>query len=442
MYTLIIEDITGKTPPKEYSFEQGSYTIGRVEGNDIILPSSSVSRTHARIFVSNGRCYIDDLGSANGITIDGAPVTSRQEVQNNSKIRIGEFTLYLEQRQTVDGGQDVLRTQIVSSGQSGYKLVRVGDAFAGEEFALTEQVNTIGRTEDNYILLSDSSISRNHAQIHNSGITYKLVDLGSSNGTRVNGKPIKGEVLLQSDDEIKFGNISFVFVPASKHVDLKLYARQSRTDKKLIGILAACVGLLLVLIIVVVLVLTNNKEKKESEAQSLIEQQEAYAELQNKLKAAQTYIKEKHYSQAEPIVKELLSKWPDDANVHKLQEIIENENKYDSFIKEGDKLADAKEYQKAIEFYKQIPEDSGWYKRARKSIDEAQNMRNKEIYTSSKSDCTMAPAVSCIESMCEVALELKGSKINETKRFMESLVKTKGEVGEAAKRCLNDLDAM
>src|SRR5690606_3923391 len=191
MFTLIIEDRTGNIAD-EVSFDSGSYTIGRVEGNDIILPSNAVSRTHARIFVSQGRCYIDDLGSANGVIVDGEPLTTRRELRNAAQIRIGDYTLYLEHRnRAAEAAQDVLRTHVVADDASLFKLVRVGDMFAGEEFSLTEVVNTVGRTDDNFILLSDPSISRNHGQVVNEGMTFKVVDLGSSNGTRVNGKIIK-----------------------------------------------------------------------------------------------------------------------------------------------------------------------------------------------------------------------------------------------------------
>ena len=192
MYTLIIEDRHGRSAA-EISFDQGSYTIGRVDGNDVVLPSNSVSRTHARIFVSNNKCYVDDLGSANGVHVNGTKIQARTEIKNGYKIRIGEYTLYLEYKDQNDmsnAGQDVLKTQIVSGGQSGYKIVRVADQFAGEEFMLSEASNTIGRTEENYILLSDSSISRNHAKIINQNLNYSVIDLGSSNGKFVNNKLI------------------------------------------------------------------------------------------------------------------------------------------------------------------------------------------------------------------------------------------------------------
>ena len=146
--------------------------------------------------------------------VDGALIQDKTEIKNGSKIRIGEYTLYLEYKdqKEMNAGQDVLKTQIVSGNESGYKLVRVGDKFAGEEFMLTEASNSIGRTEDNYILLTEDSISRNHAKIVNVNLNYFVVDLGSSNGTFVNNKKIQGQVPLHGGDLIRFGSdVSFVF---------------------------------------------------------------------------------------------------------------------------------------------------------------------------------------------------------------------------------------
>ncbi|MFW5967111.1 MAG: FHA domain-containing protein, partial [Persicimonas sp.] len=61
MYTLTIEDSNGQVA-EQFSFDHGSYVIGRLDTCDIVLPSTSVSREHARIFVENDRCFVEDLG--------------------------------------------------------------------------------------------------------------------------------------------------------------------------------------------------------------------------------------------------------------------------------------------------------------------------------------------------------------------------------------------
>ncbi|MGB7069862.1 MAG: FHA domain-containing protein, partial [Pyrinomonadaceae bacterium] len=68
-----------------------------------------------------------------------------------------------------------------------------------------------GRTPDNDISFpDDSNVSRFHAEIERRGDDFWLIDLGSTNGTLLNDKPMKGESLLKEDDRIAFGGSSEV----------------------------------------------------------------------------------------------------------------------------------------------------------------------------------------------------------------------------------------
>jgi FHA domain len=69
---------------------------------------------------------------------------------------------------------------------------------------LADEAITIGRGPDNTIVVTDPSISTHHAQLLLEGDTYRLKDLDSTNGTRVNGKPVT-ETVLRFDDRIRFG---------------------------------------------------------------------------------------------------------------------------------------------------------------------------------------------------------------------------------------------
>jgi pSer/pThr/pTyr-binding forkhead associated (FHA) protein len=81
---------------------------------------------------------------------------------------------------------------------------------AGMVHELTEGVSMIGRAPDNTIVIYDPSVSGRHAQLELSGESYRLKDLGSTNGTRVNGIPTT-ETLLRIDDRIRFGAVEARF---------------------------------------------------------------------------------------------------------------------------------------------------------------------------------------------------------------------------------------
>ena len=75
---------------------------------------------------------------------------------------------------------------------------------SGLTYELVENLVTIGRGPDNAIVINDPSVSARHAQLQLAGETYRLKDLGSTNGTQVNGKPVT-ETLLSFDDRVRFG---------------------------------------------------------------------------------------------------------------------------------------------------------------------------------------------------------------------------------------------
>lgn len=246
MFTLTIEDSNGQMA-NQFSFDHGSYVIGRLEDCDIVLPSTSVSRQHARVFVESGRCFIEDMGSANGVIVDGQRVLGKRDLGTASQIRVGDFYLYLEFKRAQQlANQNVLSTLFISSGGDHHKLVRINDAFAGEEFSLSESLNSIGRTDENFILLSDVSISRQHAQIDRIGDHYSVVDLGSSNGTLLNGKAIRNRQPLQSGDIVQFGNLRFVFLPGDTRIDPREYSQPTKKKSSNMMLITSLVILLLV----------------------------------------------------------------------------------------------------------------------------------------------------------------------------------------------------
>ncbi len=74
------------------------------------------------------------------------------------------------------------------------------------EVELSKPVTSIGRTSENDVAFTgDSNVSRSHAEIELRDGLYFLIDPGSSNGTTVNGEPVKGEVQLADGDKIVFG---------------------------------------------------------------------------------------------------------------------------------------------------------------------------------------------------------------------------------------------
>lgn len=79
-----------------------------------------------------------------------------------------------------------------------------------DRYVLGERVVVLGRLPECDITLTDTNVSRRHAEIRPHGDGFALVDLGSTNGCRVNGQRITQRV-LNDGDELSFGNTRMIF---------------------------------------------------------------------------------------------------------------------------------------------------------------------------------------------------------------------------------------
>lgn len=84
-----------------------------------------------------------------------------------------------------------------------------------QQIELNQARITVGRDKSNIFVLSDSDVSGFHAEFHYENDQVSLVDLGSSNGTFINGNPISGKVKIKAWDKIKFASIEFEVVDPS-----------------------------------------------------------------------------------------------------------------------------------------------------------------------------------------------------------------------------------
>ncbi len=79
-----------------------------------------------------------------------------------------------------------------------------------ERISITKAPVTIGRMSSNDVVLSDQNVSRKHAELRHEGGHWLIVDLGSTNGTSVNGT-LAREHALDHGDRITFGAIELIF---------------------------------------------------------------------------------------------------------------------------------------------------------------------------------------------------------------------------------------
>jgi pSer/pThr/pTyr-binding forkhead associated (FHA) protein len=93
----------------------------------------------------------------------------------------------------------------------GFQLKIAEGKDAGKEFEFDQESVLIGRTPECDVVLYDAGVSRKHCRIFNEGSDFLIEDMGSSNGTKVNGAPITRQQALASGDTLTLGPVVFVF---------------------------------------------------------------------------------------------------------------------------------------------------------------------------------------------------------------------------------------
>ena len=94
MLTLNVTEKGGT--PKRMEFDKDEVTVGRVPGNDIVLPKGNVSKRHSQVFCREGRFFVADLKSTNGTYLNGRRITTPSVIRPGDKIYIGDFVVTVD----------------------------------------------------------------------------------------------------------------------------------------------------------------------------------------------------------------------------------------------------------------------------------------------------------------------------------------------------------
>ncbi|HEY8207538.1 MAG TPA: FHA domain-containing protein [Myxococcaceae bacterium] len=105
------------------------------------------------------------------------------------------------------------------SAAAGIRLVCTAGPKSGQEFPLVQQEVVIGRATDNAISVPDTSVSRKHLKLRKTTSGWVAMDLGSGNGTLLNGELIADETVLGNGDVLALGDTEFTFVDEDNATD-------------------------------------------------------------------------------------------------------------------------------------------------------------------------------------------------------------------------------
>lgn len=248
--------LEGPSIGRIYTLDQPDLVLGREPGVDILIDSAGVSRRHARIFLQNDLYYIEDLGSSNGTFINGERLSKPRRLKHSDKISLGRsivleyqgdepsvYSTMLEgappsvSATNIEGAPASISATamdgvapVLGVNQRDFKPPKTGETMIGEEPQLAqmavapqlivaiagETVNTytlrlprlsIGRSEDNQIIIKSQIVSRYHATLERKQGSYVLEPSpDASNPVLLEGRPLASSYLLKHGDILRIGS--------------------------------------------------------------------------------------------------------------------------------------------------------------------------------------------------------------------------------------------
>jgi len=186
---------------------------GAPEGDGRLGEDPEISRRHARVSrAGDGQLTIEDLGSANGTFVNGERIDLPRELDVGDVIKVGKTLLQVTDRSGAvpeksppPPGAPAGEPSRVAA-EAGEGLVVTAGTARGRRLALSDEL-VIGREVSGDGRLSDDhELSRRHARVtRDAGGQLTIEDLGSANGTFVNGIRVRGRLPLSVGDTIRIG---------------------------------------------------------------------------------------------------------------------------------------------------------------------------------------------------------------------------------------------
>lgn len=193
--------------------------VGREADCDIVLDAPQISRHHAQMNFTGAGWKVRDLGSANGTFInDRSQRIEEAVVTEDDVVFFGSYRFPVSRiRDFLDTGQEDVQGGIVP-------------------LPLDKPVISIGRGPDNDVVIDEPQISRHHARLLRADDGLFIEDLGSANGTFIDGDRITGRGQLDAGQTVSFGSYAIRLDLARGHIqrsyrgDILLQAEDIHVD--------------------------------------------------------------------------------------------------------------------------------------------------------------------------------------------------------------------
>jgi pSer/pThr/pTyr-binding forkhead associated (FHA) protein len=196
----------------------GANRVGSASDGAVVLSNPDILPRHCVIHVTGTGANLQ-IGDGGGkVTVNGRPVDDLMALRSGDQIGIGPVVakfVVVEAAKSVAGGdpasadEDTGATRVRMAVPK-YVLRGVSGAVFGKVFPINGPT-AIGRAPECDISVQGDEISRRHALVKPTPEGLSVEDLGSSNGTYVNGKPVR-QAFLAAGDELKLDTVRFIVV--------------------------------------------------------------------------------------------------------------------------------------------------------------------------------------------------------------------------------------
>jgi pSer/pThr/pTyr-binding forkhead associated (FHA) protein len=235
------------------SLNEGNNRIGSAPGAQIVLEREGIAPWHCDISYSQGVASVTPASPDAQVSLNGQPVSQSETVRAGDALQIGP----VQARVVAVERSAAPAARPAPVDDSGATRVRVAvprfvlRGVSGAAFGKTYPVagaQVIGRSSECDISIASEEISRRHAQVKPSPEGLMVEDLGSSNGTFINGKRVQNGI-LKPGEELRLDNIRFLLVAPGTEIPgaarTATVTKQTATKKS--GTLGWVVGAIVVL---------------------------------------------------------------------------------------------------------------------------------------------------------------------------------------------------
>lgn len=333
------------------------------------IDKSSKSQKNDEEESSSRRKRNTEKSSSNKTQVDIEEIEEEAPQNNSDKTQILSLDQFEQPQNSIE--VDIAKLKVVEGGNL-------------EEFSIKKSPSTIGRTDNNDVIIANNTISRNHCKIEKTANGFVVSDLGSGNGIKVNGKKVPSKS-LKTGDILGIGNLKLQFIDLSveqynEDSDDDVVPVKGKNRNNSAGKANSKKMLLIISVVIVILglggavVFKKQQDKKKLEAIALQKQEQEKKDKQiaHFFKKGVEAYKDKEWNSAIDNFDNALKLKKDYKDAQNYKESSEKEKANFEMIEGSGKDLINEDFKGALLKLQKIPETSTYYASAQENIKIAQ----------------------------------------------------------------------